>query len=64
MNLTTVITIHLIFICARIYDSEVTADYEYISVNNFLAIGVHMVLAINIGYSYIMLFLQVGSRLR
>ena len=64
MNLGTLIVTQLIFLCARKYHPAVSLDYSSITPHNFLAIGIHMTLTINIAYNYLMLGLTIFSRSR
>ena len=61
-NLTTVIIVQFVFICARIYETEVNASYPSVTIQALLPLIVHIVLMLNVLYNYAMLVLQILDR--
>ena len=62
VDLVTIIVVQFIFICAKIYSTEINKSYPGPTAQNLLPLIIHIVLFLNVVYNYGMLLLQIVDR--
>lgn len=63
-NLSTLVGVEFVFVCARIFSEEVNASYPSPALPTLLPFFIHAVLFLNVAYNYLILLLQILNRTR
>ena len=61
IDLITLIVVQFIFICAKIYATEINRSYPGPSIQNLLPLIINIMIFLNVVYNYAMLILEVAD---